>query len=251
MKSPIFAQARTAAVVFIVPLLLIGCAKPRASDGVPLAQQPDAVILLRGLAGEVFSTGMDKLGAKLQREGHPTVVDSYANWMAVADARAKNPRPCKAIIGHSLGADHAIEIARALDRHDIDVDYLFLFDPRFPLTIPPNVRHCYNFISPVPVGNGVPVLPDLGNTRTLIDNDVKWRLDHLNIDDNLPSRTSSPTSCGTHPIAARMRPGFPILNFVHAGIGAVFVAAFIWSISVLQQPPKKEPRPVRAVARVN
>lgn len=185
MKTPNFSQVRTAAVLFTVPLLLIGCAKPRASDGVPLAQQPDAVIILRGVAGEVFSQGMDELGARLQREGHPTVVDSNVNWMTLASARAENERPCRAIIGHSAGADHAIEIARALNRRGIDVDYLFLFDPRFPLTIPTNVRHCYNFMSPVPVGNGVPVLPDLGNTRTLIENDVKWSLGHLDIDDNL------------------------------------------------------------------
>ncbi|HKQ50619.1 MAG TPA: hypothetical protein VJZ71_21290 [Phycisphaerae bacterium] len=185
MKTPDFSHVRTAAVFFTVPLLLIGCAKPRTSDGIALAEQPDAVIILRGVAGEVFSKGMDELAARLQREGHPTIVTSYANWMTLASARDDNELPCKAIIGHSAGADHAIEIARALNRRGIDVDYLFLFDPRFPLTIPPNVRQCYNFMSPVPVGNSVPVLPDLGNTRTVIHNDVKWNLGHLDIDDNL------------------------------------------------------------------
>jgi hypothetical protein len=185
MKTPNFFEVRTAAVLFIVPWLLIGCAKPRASDGVPLAQEPNAVIILRGVAGEVFSEGMDELAAKIRREGHPTVVDSFANWMTLASARAENKHPCQAIIGHSAGADDAIEIARALNRRGIDVDNLFLFDPNIPLTIPPNVHHCYNFISPVPVGHGVSVLPDLGNTRTVIDNEIKWNLNHLNIDNNV------------------------------------------------------------------
>jgi hypothetical protein len=185
MKMPSLSQVRTAAVMFTVPLLLTGCAKPRTSDGVLLSQQPDAVIILRGAAGEVFSKGMDELAARLQREGHPTVVTSYANWMTLANARAENQRPCKAIIGHSSGADDAIEIARALNRRAIEVDYLFLFDPTLPLTIPPNVGRCYNFMSPVPIGHGVPVLPDFGNTRTVISNEVKWNLSHVNIDDNL------------------------------------------------------------------
>src|SRR5882672_5187411 len=185
MKTPSLSQVRTVAILFTVPLLLTGCAKPRASDGVLLSQQPDAVIILRGVAGEMFSKGMDELGARLQREGHPVVVDSYVNWMTLASARAENERPCRAIIGHSTGADHAIEIARALNRRGIDVEYLFLFDPTLPLTIPPNVHHCYNFMSPVPVGHGISVLPDLGNTRTAIANEVKWNLSHLDIDDNL------------------------------------------------------------------
>ena len=185
MKTPRLRQVQTAAVLFTISLFLSGCANPHTSDGVPLSQQPGAVIILRGVAGEVFSKGMDELAARLQREGHPTVVTSYVEWISLANARAKNEQPCKAIIGHSAGADHAIEIARALNRRGIDVDNLFLFDPRFPLTIPPNVRHCYNFMSPVPIGNGVPVLPDLGNTRTVISNEVKWNLGHLDIDDNL------------------------------------------------------------------
>lgn len=184
MKTPKFFQIRAVVVLSIVPLVQIGCAKPRTSDGRPLSQQPNAVIILRGVAGEVFSQGMDDLGARLQREGHPVVVKSYVSWISLASARGENERPCRAIIGHSAGADHAIEIARSLNSKGIDVNYLFLFDPRFPLTIPPNVHFCYNFMSPVPVGNGVPVLPDLGNTRTKILNDVKWNLNHLDIDDS-------------------------------------------------------------------
>jgi hypothetical protein len=185
MKTPSLSQFRTVAILFTVPLLLTGCAQPRASDGVLLSQQPEAVILLRGVAGETFSKGMDELAARLQREGHPTIVTSYVEWMSLANARAENARPCRAIIGHSAGADHGIEIARALNRRGVDVEYLFLFDPSLPLTIPPNVHRCYNFMSPFPVGKGISVLPDLGNTRTAIANEVKWNLSHLDIDDNL------------------------------------------------------------------
>lgn len=98
-----------------------------------LAQQNRGhVYLLRGLAN-VFSLGMDDLAAKLNARGIPATVHEYGQWASLADAasadsRAHGNSPI-IIVGHSLGADAAVEMAERLTALGTPAKLIVTFDP--------------------------------------------------------------------------------------------------------------------------
>jgi hypothetical protein len=106
------------------------------------------IYLLRGLAN-VFSRGMDELGARLTAEGFSPVVINHRGWQNAADTIARNYQSGRTapiiLIGHSLGANNAYRIARRLDGKGIPVAYLAIFDPTQRITVPGNVRYFVNF----------------------------------------------------------------------------------------------------------
>lgn len=73
------------------------------------------VVLLRGLLGNVYSRGMDSLGAKLAKlSGVDYVtVEDYTSWRSVRDRIAKWKDPT-VLIGHSYGSNAVTKIAAAL-----------------------------------------------------------------------------------------------------------------------------------------
>jgi hypothetical protein len=106
------------------------------------------IYLLRGLAN-VFSRGMDEMGAKLTAEGFSPVVINHRGWQNAADTIARNYQSGRTapiiLIGHSLGANNAYRIARRLNGKGIPVAYLAIFDPTQRITVPNNVRYFVNF----------------------------------------------------------------------------------------------------------
>jgi hypothetical protein len=112
---------------------------PRA----PAGSVPGHVYLLRGLVGEVFSTGFYDLAARIRERGvNATVHSMYAPGNLAAEIIAKHrtaPAPV-VLIGHSSGADAAIAVARSLRAERIPVALMFGFDPT-PIAgpIPDNV----------------------------------------------------------------------------------------------------------------
>jgi pimeloyl-ACP methyl ester carboxylesterase len=96
------------------------------------ADRPYQVYLLKGLA-DVFSSGMDFLQAKLQARGITGEVHSHADWEKLAQSvaakwRSGNHGPI-IIIGHSLGADAAIQMAARLGESQVPVALLVAFSP--------------------------------------------------------------------------------------------------------------------------
>jgi thioesterase domain-containing protein len=96
------------------------------------AGRPYQIYLLKGLA-DVFSSGMDFLQAKLKARGIVGEVHSHAEWDTLAQSaaakwRGGNHGPI-IIIGHSLGADAAIKMARALGDAQVPVALLVAFSP--------------------------------------------------------------------------------------------------------------------------
>jgi hypothetical protein len=106
------------------------------------------IYLLRGLAN-VFSRGMDEMGARLTAEGFSPVVINHRGWQNAADTIARNYQGGRTapivLIGHSLGANNAYRIARRLNGKGIPVAYLATFDPTQRFTVPNNVRYFVNF----------------------------------------------------------------------------------------------------------
>jgi pimeloyl-ACP methyl ester carboxylesterase len=96
------------------------------------ASRPYQIYLLKGLA-DVFSSGMDFLQVKLHARGVIGEVHSHTEWDVLADsAIAKwhggNHGPI-IIIGHSLGADAAIQMAQKLGDAQVPVALLVAFSP--------------------------------------------------------------------------------------------------------------------------
>lgn len=96
------------------------------------AQTHGRVFLLRGLAN-VFSLGMDKLGRKLRAKGVPAKVTNFSNWRQFADylideyRSGKNVKPV-IIMGHSLGADAAVNMGNYLAGKRVPVRLIVAFD---------------------------------------------------------------------------------------------------------------------------
>lgn len=115
----------------------------------PVFLNTDAQIyLLRGLAN-VFSRGMDEMGARLQSYGFAPRVINHRGWQTATDTIVRNYRNGRTapiiLIGHSLGANAAFQISKRLQSKGIPVAYLATFDPVRRFTVPANVQSFVNF----------------------------------------------------------------------------------------------------------
>ncbi len=110
------------------------------------------VYLLRGLAN-VFSRGMDAMGARLVRSGLDARVYNHAAWRGLADniiARSKVKKVSYPVIilGHSLGANASAHMAKYLGDNGVPVRYVVAFDPTVPTKVGKNVKQVTNYYLP-------------------------------------------------------------------------------------------------------
>lgn len=109
------------------------------------------VYLFRGLAGAVFSTGMDRLADKLAHAGHTATVHAWIERTAIEAealtqlARGEIAGPI-AVIGHSLGGNSANFMGRNLAKSGAPVAYVATVDPTEPEPSPGGIA-CDNFRS--------------------------------------------------------------------------------------------------------
>ncbi len=143
------------------------------------------VLLLRGWFG-VFSTGLDSLADDLRSKGVKAEVAGHLSWRtAVADIvreRTSARSGPLVLVGHSQGANNVIDMARALEPHNIPVDLLVTLAPFMQDPIPGNVVRAINYYqSP---GWGAPLAPDRGFHGKLSNIDVggDWTISHITID---------------------------------------------------------------------
>jgi len=111
---------------------------------------PGHVYLMWGLAGEIFSRGLDGLAAKIERQGVSASVHSMVEMGSITDTIIRSYRsdPSSApvmLLGHSSGGDVVIAIAERLKAANIPVGLIFGFDPT-PIAgrIPSNVEMFIN-----------------------------------------------------------------------------------------------------------
>ncbi len=110
------------------------------------------VYLLRGLAN-VFSRGMDTMGAKMVRAGLDARVYNHSIWKSLADniiAREKKKQISYPIIimGHSLGGNASALMAKYLGDNNVKVQYVVTFDPTVTTFVGKNVNRVINFYLP-------------------------------------------------------------------------------------------------------
>lgn len=110
------------------------------------------VYLLRGLAN-VFSRGMDAMGAKMVRAGLDARVYNHSVWRSLADniiARNKKKQVSYPIVimGHSLGGNASSQMAKYLGDNNIKVQYVVAFDPTVTTYVGKNINRVINFYLP-------------------------------------------------------------------------------------------------------
>ena len=148
------------------------------------------VYLLRGLAN-VFSTGLDTMNNRFRAKGVNSRVDNHSVWQRWADdivARSQNGRVSYPIIimGHSLGGNASVQMARYLGDRGVKVTYVAAFDPTITTEPGPNVLLVDNFFLPNRRGGGHTniVVPGPGFTGTINNIDVTSMagVDHFNVE---------------------------------------------------------------------
>jgi hypothetical protein len=120
-------------------------ARPPARE---IAEPQGRAYLFRGVAGLIYSRGMDSLADRIRHAGIPTSVQTYLLWRAAADQAIQDYRRDPApivLIGHSMGGDSALAFAQRLNSENIPVSLLVTYDPtRIADDVPPNVERYIN-----------------------------------------------------------------------------------------------------------
>jgi hypothetical protein len=159
---------------------------PKSKAGAAPRNTGTQVYLLRGFM-DIFSTGMDDLGVKLNRNGIRASVHGHAEYPSLAegiiDRYRRGQRESVVIIGHSLGANAAFSMADELAKANVPVPLIIAYDPTAPMTAGPNVARVVNFYSSTN-GWGTAVGRGSGFRGTLNNVDLSRRgeVGHTDID---------------------------------------------------------------------
>ena len=111
----------------------------------------------------IWSRGMDVIAQRVDAElGVEATSLANQEWTKLASFVEKEHDAGRwsgplILVGHSIGADDQVRVAKRLNAAHIPVDLLLLIDPTEPPTIPLNVRHCVNLFKSQPVVDYVPV----------------------------------------------------------------------------------------------
>jgi pimeloyl-ACP methyl ester carboxylesterase len=166
-------------------------AAPPAATG-PTATRPAAeghgqVFLLRGLVN-VFSLGMDTLARKIRAKDIPVRVTNFMNWRGYAAVLVDLYRSDKSlapvvIMGHSLGADAAIDMGNYLAENGVPVRLVVAFDGvHGGHTASPGIAEVINYYKADGVGQTVAAAPGFKGKLTNVDLSDRTEIDHLNIE---------------------------------------------------------------------
>jgi pimeloyl-ACP methyl ester carboxylesterase len=125
----------------------VATASPPASPE-KITEPRGRAYLFRGVAGLIYSRGIDKLADRIKRAGIASSVETYLMWRQVADEAIRDyrrdPQPIT-LIGHSMGGDSALDFAETLNQAGIPVNLLVTYDPsRIADDVPPNVERYIN-----------------------------------------------------------------------------------------------------------
>lgn len=150
--------------------------------------RPGEVYLLRGLAN-IFSLGLDEMGKQFSQYGMENCVFNHSTWQSLVNDIVERSYQGQVsypviIIGHSLGAGAAPQMATRLGRQGIPVSYVVMFDPVEPTVVGANVEQIVNYYLPKRKDNRL--YAGSGFTGELENVDVGkfGGFTHLNIDYN-------------------------------------------------------------------
>jgi pimeloyl-ACP methyl ester carboxylesterase len=176
-EGAVEAQRRRAgwrAVLFAVALGLLAAVPGQAFAA-------GHIYLLRGFA-DVFSAGIDEMGARLARSGYRATVHSYTEASALADQAVREQKTGRGpiiLIGHSFGAEAAVAMAEQMKAQGASVALIVSFGPTVGLAVPSNVAQAVNYYQgEVPFTRG----PGFRGRLTNVNLDKKDGVNHFNIE---------------------------------------------------------------------
>jgi len=134
------------ATAMTLALLLLPIAGSPA-NAAPAA--PDAhVYLLRGVLN-IFSLGLDGIGARLQQQGINATVANYLSWESLADEAAAEYRSGRiktvVLVGHSSGATVLPDMVARLNQLGVPVTLAIGLDSVFQTSLSGHVGRYLNF----------------------------------------------------------------------------------------------------------
>ena len=144
------------------------------------------VYLLRGFM-DIFSTGMDDLGVKMNRRGIRASVHNHGEFLSLADSigarHRQGVRENVVIIGHSLGANDAFRMAERLGDFGVTVPLIITYDPTAPMSVGRNVARVVNFYSSTNGwGTSIERGPGFRGSLNNIDLSRRGEIGHTDID---------------------------------------------------------------------
>jgi LysM repeat protein len=160
---------------------------PPVADPSPIQPQ-GRVYLFRGALGLIFSRGMDKLAARIERSGITANVYEFTicgliTAAAIEDYK-RNPFPI-ILIGHSMGGRCALQFSEALKDEGIPVSLVVSIDPaHLSPDVPSNVERFINiFLSKDVLGGGnIQPSKDFAGHFASYDLNEHSEVIHINID---------------------------------------------------------------------
>lgn len=191
------------AAVLTALMAVSGCNSSGSSSTAALEMQPHKnaangikinvtrtgeIHLFRGLAN-VFSDGINVIGARMQRNGIDARVYNHSHWRSVTEdiiARSKKFGGVSypiVIMGHSLGGNASVQMAKYLGDRGIKVAKVVSFDPTITTFVGPNVGNVRNYYIPKKDDENA-VRKAAGYTGRLenVDMTVREGVDHFNIE---------------------------------------------------------------------
>ena len=176
-------------------MLLAGCIDLAVNDGknkhVGLnksAQVNGVVYTMRGGLGGIFSKGMNRLEDTLDNnyriKASSTVwyKGSALSQSIIQGYKSKKIHGPIVLVGHSLGANEQILVAKRLAKENIPVALLITVDAVAPTAVPPNVQLAINLYKPgyVPMLSGLQ-LKAMNYKCTRIENINVTTLKNMNV----------------------------------------------------------------------
>ena len=173
---------RAAAIALALLLVPIAGSPANAAPG------SDAhVYLLRGVLN-IFSLGLDDIGARLQQQGIRATVANYLSWESLADEAAAEYRSGRirtvVLVGHSSGATVLPDMVARLNQLGVPVTLAIGLDSVFQTSLSGHVGRYLNFY--VANGSGTQVGRSSQFHGNLENVDVgRMGVGHLTIDKDL------------------------------------------------------------------
>jgi len=214
---------RAAAISLLLLGLSIGASAAQGQSG-----SRTHVFLMRGFAN-VFSLGMDQMGARLQRAGINATVENYIAWDAIVNqayAEYKSGQVQNIIIvGHSSGATAVTAVAARLGELGVPVKLAIALDPTTRNFAAGHVERYLNFYAPGGMGTLVDKGRDFTGSLQNISLGGMAGVGHFNIDKDqgvqdrvikeimaaargpAPRPFAQPTTTQAHANPARVRVG--------------------------------------------
>ena len=186
LKWPARVRRRAPTAILLLLCLFLGNSAGHAAlPAKDHAKDHVHVYLIRGVLN-IFSSGLDEIAARLQREGIQASVHNHLAWPLVANEAAAEYKSGKArtiiLVGHSAGADAVVHIAAQLGQEGIPVKLVIGLDP--VLSPPPasgHVKHYINYYVSTSAGHRVVKSPQFrGNLRNVVV--ARPGIGHFNID---------------------------------------------------------------------